>query len=146
MKGQLCNTNNYKHQYIMEIEIKIGPSGRIIPFMGGREITMTESPFLIFLATAGMCSAVFVQAFMNQRGIPTDEVKIIQKMNYDQFTNHVGDINIHVDLPGAFPEKYKSAIISVINQCPVKQHLLTPPSFNVIATIGEGDKSAEVAA
>jgi putative redox protein len=114
--------------------------------MGGREITMTESPFLIFLATAGMCSAVFVQAFMNQRGLPTDDVKIIQKMNYDNFTNQVGEIDIHVDLPGTFPEKYKSAIVSVINQCPVKQHLLKPPTFNVIANISEGDKSEEVAA
>ena len=121
----------------MEIEIKIDSSGRIIPFMGKQEITMQESPFLIFLATAGMCSAVFVQAFMRQRGLPTDEVRIVQKMNYDQATNHVDDIDIQVGLPGNFPEKYKSAIINVVNQCPVKQHLLRPPTFNVVANIEE---------
>ena len=119
----------------MEIEIKIDSSGRIVPFMGEKEITMQESPFLIFLATAGMCSAVFVQAFMKQRGLPTDKVKIVQKMNYDHVTNHVDDIDIQVDLPENFPEKYKSAIINVVNQCPVKQHLLRPPTFNVVANI-----------
>ena len=119
----------------MEIEIKFDNTGRIVPYMNGDEITMNVSPFLIFLATAGMCSAVFVQAFMNQRGLSTDEVKIVQKMKYDYATNKVLDIDIHVDLPEGFPEKYNSAIKRVVDQCPVKQHLLAPPSFNVITNI-----------
>ena len=118
----------------MEIEIKF-ENGRIVPYLNHQEITMDVSPFLIFLATAGMCSAVFVQAFMSQRGMSVEDVKIVQRMNYDQFTNKVGDIDIHVDLPESFPEKYKTAIVNVINQCPVKQHLLEPPTFNVIPTI-----------
>jgi ribosomal protein S12 methylthiotransferase accessory factor len=121
----------------MEIEIKFDEYGRIIPFMNGSQITMKVSPFLIFLATAGMCSAVFVQAFMTQRGMSTDGVKIIQKMNYDYFSNQVKDIDIHVDLPEGFPEKYNSAIKRVVDQCPVKQHLMAPPSFNVITNIDQ---------
>ena len=124
----------------MNIEIKF-ESGRIIPYLGEQEITMDVSPFLIFLATAGMCSAVYVQAFMSQRGMSLDGVKILQKMNYNQFTNQVTDIDINVDLPAKFPEKYKSAIINVVNQCPVKQHLLEPPTFNVVPNIA-GEKSA----
>jgi putative redox protein len=126
----------------MEIEIKF-ENGRIVPYLGNQEITMDVSPFLIFLATAGMCSAVFVQAFMSQRGMSVDDVKIIQRMNYNQMTNQVTDIDIHVDLPASFPEKYKAAIVNVVNQCPVKQHLLEPPTFNVIPTI-EG-KATQVA-
>lgn len=118
----------------MEIEIKF-ENGRIVPYLGHQEITMDVSPFLIFLATAGMCSAVFVQAFMSQRGMSVEDVKIIQRMNYNQLTNQVSDIDIHVDLPASFPEKYKSAIVNVVNQCPVKQHLLEPPAFNVIPSI-----------
>ena len=125
----------------MEIEIKF-QQGRIIPYMGNQEITMDVSPFLIFLATAGMCSAVFVQAFMNQRGISSEGVKITQKMNYNQFTNKVSDIDIHIALPSDFPEKYKSAIVNVVNQCPVKQHLLEPPTFNVIPSIAEQQEVA----
>ena len=118
----------------MEIEIKF-ENGRIVPYLGNQEITMDVSPFLIFLATAGMCSAVFVQAFMSQRGMSVDDVTIIQRMNYNQFTNQVSDIDIHIDLPASFPEKYKTAIVNVVNQCPVKQHLLQPPTFNVLPTI-----------
>ncbi|MCK5781004.1 MAG: OsmC family protein [Flavobacteriales bacterium] len=116
----------------MDIEIKFDKLGKIVPFIGGREITMNESPFLIFLATAGMCSAVYVQAFMQQRGMSTDDVKIIQKMDYNQMTNMVGKIDIVVDLPESFPAKYNKAIKNVIAQCPVKRHLAEAPSFNVI--------------
>ena len=115
----------------MNIDIKF-EGERIVPYMHGQEITMDVSPFIIFLATAGMCSAVFVQAFLHQRGMTTDGVKITQKMNYNPMTNHVGDIDIEIDLPENFPEKYQKAIVNVVNQCPVKQHLINPPSFNVI--------------
>jgi len=119
----------------MDIQIKFDENDRIVPFMNGAEITMNESPFLIFLATAGMCSAVFVKAFMQQRGLPFHEVGITQRMNYDRMTNMVHDIDIIVDLPAGFPEKYTSAIKNVIAQCPVKRHLAQPPTFNVIANI-----------
>ncbi|MFA5297898.1 MAG: OsmC family protein [Lutibacter sp.] len=119
----------------MEIQIKFDENGGIVPFMNGAKITMNESPFLIFLATAGMCSAVFVKSFMQQRGLPINEVGITQKMNYDRVTNMVNDIDIVVDLPADFPEKYVSAIKNVVAQCPVKRHLAQPPTFNVIANL-----------
>lgn len=119
----------------MEIQIKFDENGRIIPFMNGAEITMNESPFLIFLATAGMCSAVFVRSFIQQRGLPFQEVGITQKMNYNRMTNMVSDIDMVVDLPVNFPEKYVGAIKNVIAQCPVKRHLAEPPTFNVIANL-----------
>ena len=119
----------------MDIEIKFDANGKIVPYIGGREITMNESPFLIFLATAGMCSAVYVQAFMQQRGMSLDEVKIIQRMDYNQMTNMVGKIDIMVDLPESFPAKYNNAIKNVIAQCPVKRHLADAPSFDVITNL-----------
>ena len=123
----------------MDIEIKF-EGERIVPYMHGNEITMDVSPFLIFLATAGMCSAVFVQAFMHQRGLSTEGIRIVQKMSYDPMTNHVEDIDIHIDLPAGFPEKYQRAIVNVVNQCPVKQHLIDPPSFNVIPNLAGAEK------
>jgi len=103
----------------MDLKIKFDKNGRIVPFINGTEITMNESPFLIFLATAGMCSAVYVKAFMQQRGLPIDEVEITQRMNYNQMTNMVKDIDIIVDLPAS----------------PVKRHLAEPPTFNVTTNL-----------
>jgi len=119
----------------MDIQIKFDESGRIIPFMNGNEITMNESPFLIFLASAGMCSAVFVRAFMQQRGFSITDVSITQRMDYDQSSNMVKNMDIIIDLPASFPEKYKNAIKNVVAQCPVKRHLAQPPTFNVIPNL-----------
>ena len=119
----------------LNIDIKFGENGRIIPFMNGNEITMNESPFIVFLATAGMCSAVFVRAFVEQRGISSKDVVITQIMDYDQATNHVSNILIDLQLPADFPAKYSGAIKKVVNQCPVKQHLLNPPVFEVVTNL-----------
>lgn len=119
----------------MNIDINFDPTGRIVPSYGGREITMNESPYMIFLATAGMCSAVYVRAFLAQRGMSLEGVSLTQKMNYNRMTNMVEDIDIYVNLPKTFPAKYSKAIINVVNQCPVKQHFITPPKMEVITNI-----------
>jgi ribosomal protein S12 methylthiotransferase accessory factor len=119
----------------MDLKINFDESGRIVPSMNGNEITMNESPFLIFLATAGMCSAVYVRAFLQQRGMTLEGVSLTQRMEYDQMTNMVKTIDIIIDLPESFPEKYKETIKKVVAQCPVKRHLAEPPVFNVIPNL-----------
>ena len=121
----------------LTIDIRFGMNDRIIPYMNGNEITMNDSPFVVFLATAGMCSAVFVKAFGEQRGVDYNDIIITQKMDYDQFTNQVSRIDILLDLPESFPVKYRNAIKKVVDQCPVKQHLVNVPSFNVITNLDE---------
>ena len=116
----------------LNIDIKFGNNGRIVPFMNGNEITMNDSPFIVFLATSGMCSAVFARAFIEQRNLSLDSLVISQIMDYDQRTNHVSEILIDLKMPVDFPEKYTTAIKKVVNQCPVKQHLLNPPTFEVV--------------
>jgi putative redox protein len=115
----------------MQITIKFDENGKILPFTGGNPITMSESPFLIFLASAGMCSAVYVRAFLAQRGISLEGVTVIENIIYNRSTNMVETINIHASLPATFPEKYKNAIKAAIAQCPVKRHLGTPPNFEI---------------
>ena len=117
---------------MMTIDIKFATDGRIIPYLGHREITMNESPFLIFLATAGMCSAVYVKAFCSQRDIALNQIKVAQIMEYNPKTNLVTAIDIKLDLGVGFPEKYESAIKNVVDQCPIKKHLDLPPKFNVV--------------
>ena len=116
----------------MIIDIKFATDGCIVPYLGHREITMNESPFLIFLATAGMCSAVYVKGFCKQRKIPLDLINISQVMEYEAKTNLVTAINIHLDLDEKFPVKYKEALKNVVALCPIKRHLELPPDFNVI--------------
>jgi uncharacterized OsmC-like protein len=115
----------------MDIIVKFDQLGRIVPTIGGKEITMNESPYLIFLATAGMCSAVYIRAFMQQRNFLLEGVTLTQKMSYNQITNMVEKIDILVNLPASFPIKYTSAIKNVVSQCPVKKHFEVPPIMDV---------------
>ena len=109
--------------------------GNTVPYLNGKQVTMNESPFLIFLASIGMCSAVYVRSFLSQRGIPFNDVVINQKMEYDQAVGMVKSIEIAVDLPNHFPEKYKGAIKKVVDQCLVKRHLINAPELNVTTNI-----------
>ncbi len=119
----------------MILQTTFDTQGNLIPQMNGKTITMNDSPFLIFLATIGMCSAVYVRSFLAQRGIPFGEVAINQHMNYDQSTGMVKTINIVVDLPNGFPEKYNKAIKKVVDQCLVKRHLVEAPELAVLTNL-----------
>lgn len=115
----------------MNIEIRFNEKGKIIPSYNGTDITMEDSPYMIFLSTVGMCSAVYVRSFLNQRNIPLEGVSLTQKIAHNPTTNMVEDMGVTVNLSNEFPHKYNKAIKLVIHQCPVKKHLITPPSITV---------------
>jgi ribosomal protein S12 methylthiotransferase accessory factor len=115
----------------MNIDIRFNETGKIIASYNGKDITMDESPYMIYLATAGMCSAVYVRAFLSQRQMSLEEVKLTQKITYNSVTNMVENMDIKVDLPNTFPTKYNKAIKAVVDQCPVKKHMVTPPTVTV---------------
>lgn len=119
----------------MDLHIGFDSNARIVPSINGNEITMNESPYLIFLATAGMCSAVYVRAFLQQRNMSLAGVSLTQRMQYNQLTNMVEKIEILVHLSDDFPAKYVSAIKHVVSQCPVKKHFETPPIMEVVTNL-----------
>jgi len=119
----------------MVLQTIFDEQGNTVPYLNGKKITMNESPFLIFLASIGMCSGVYVRSFLSQREIPFGDVAINQHMNYDQSTGMVKTINIVVDLSDGFPEKYKGAIKKVVDQCLVKRHLIDAPELSVTTNI-----------
>lgn len=89
------------------------------------------APFTLFLASIGTCAGIYIKSFCDQRGIPTDEISITQKMNYNYKTRLIDHIELKVHLPASFPEKYKSALINTANLCAVKEHLKNPPAIEV---------------
>ncbi|MBN1633939.1 MAG: OsmC family protein [Ignavibacteria bacterium] len=89
------------------------------------------APFDLFLASIGTCAGIYVKSFCDQRGIPTENIRIYQNIKYDMKNRLIGEINLDIDLPPDFPEKYKDAVINAANLCAVKKHLLVPPQINV---------------
>ena len=95
------------------------------------------APFDLFLASIGTCAGIYVKSFCTQRGIPTEDITIVQTMEIDHEKGMIGKIQLDIELPESFPVKYKDAVIKVANLCAVKKHLLNPPEIEVIANIAE---------
>jgi putative redox protein len=92
------------------------------------------SPFELFLASIGTCAGIYVKSFCDQRGIPSENIKIIQTSNYDKQTGLPANIKIDIQLPEDFPDKYRAAVINVAELCKVKKTIASPPKFEVITT------------
>jgi ribosomal protein S12 methylthiotransferase accessory factor len=89
------------------------------------------APFSVFLASIATCAGVYVLGFCQQRGLPTEGIKLVQRLEVDRATGMVAKIGIDIQVPPGFPEKYHEALVRAANQCAVKKHLEHPPSFDV---------------
>ncbi|NTW33540.1 MAG: osmotically inducible protein OsmC [Bacteroidetes bacterium] len=92
---------------------------------------LAPTPFDLFLASLGTCAGAYIKSFCDQRGLSTENIKLFQEMEYDQTTHLFKKINIEIQVPKDFPEKYHEALVTVAGKCKVKRHLLNPPEINV---------------
>ncbi len=94
-------------------------------------ISSAPSPFATFLASIGTCAGIYVLGFCQQRGIPTDGVQLIQKVHRDQNNGMVGKIELDIQVPPGFPQKYLPSLVRSAELCAVKKHMEKPPEFDV---------------
>lgn len=99
------------------------------PQAGGADLA--PAPFALFLASIGTCAGIYVLGFCRQRGLSTDGIRIVQRMERDPRTGMVATVALDIEVPPAFPDKYHEALVRAANQCAVKKHLETPPRFDV---------------
>lgn len=100
------------------------------PPRGGGEGS-APTPFLTFLSTIGTCAGIYVLGFCRQRGIPTDDIRLVQRMRADPMTGMVVDVQVTIELPESFPAKYADAVVRAAEQCAVKKHFEHPPVIRV---------------
>ncbi len=81
------------------------------------------APFDLYLASIGTCAGIYVKSFCDNRKIPTDGIRIIQKTEFDKETGLPVDITIDIKLPPDFPEKYKDSVVKVADLCKVKKSI-----------------------
>lgn len=93
------------------------------------------APFDLFLASIGTCAGIYVKSFCDNRNIPADGIKIIQKAEFSEESGLPVKIVIDIQLPPDFPEKYRASVINVAELCKVKKSIASPPLFEVKATI-----------
>jgi putative redox protein len=93
------------------------------------------APFELFLASIGTCAGIYVKSFCDNRKIPTENIKIIQRTEYDKESGLPVNITLDIQLPADFPEKYIAPVISVAELCKVKKSIVNPPVFQIISSI-----------
>ena len=99
------------------------------PQAGGEGSAPT--PFATFLASLGTCAGIYVLGFCRQRELPTNGIRIVQRLDVDPSTGMVATVALDIHVPPSFPEKYRSALIRSAGQCTVKKHLEAPPRFEI---------------
>jgi ribosomal protein S12 methylthiotransferase accessory factor len=93
------------------------------------------SPFHLFLASIGTCAGIYVAGFCQKRGLPTDGIRLVQRNRFDPETGALAKVEIDVQVPPGFPEKYLDALARVADQCAVKKSIQAQPSFEVKAAV-----------
>jgi len=89
------------------------------------------SPFDTFLASIGTCAGIYVLGFCQQRGLPTDGIRLIERVYRDPSIGMVTKIDVEIQVPPTFPEKYLPSLVRSAELCAVKKHIEHPPAFDV---------------
>lgn len=92
------------------------------------------TPFSVFLSSIGTCAGIYVLGFCQQRGIPTHGIRIVQHVHSNPFTHMVDQIDLDIQVPSSFPDKYRDSLIRSAELCAVKKHLENPPQFDITTT------------
>ena len=130
----------------MDMEIVFPGGARVDAVAGNMVITTNQdgsapSPFSLFLASMGTCAGIYVLNFCLQRNLPTDGLRILQHTHTDPLTRMVDRVELDIQLPPGFPEKYKDAVIRSADLCAVKKHLDQPPQFEIYTSVRENEVS-----
>ncbi len=129
-----------------EITVSL-PGGRRVDARVGKHLVRTDqpvedggedtspSPFQLFLASIGTCAGVFVQGFCTKRGISSEGIRIRERPHLHPETGALTAVELDIEVPPSFPEKYREALVRVADQCSVKRAIAAQPRFEVRAVV-----------
>ena len=100
------------------------------PVYAGGEGT-APAPFDLFMGSIATCAGYYVLAFCLSRGIPMDGIEVAMRMQRNEESKRIDRIDIDVQLPPEFPDKYTRAVIKAVDTCAVKVHMFDPPAFEI---------------
>jgi ribosomal protein S12 methylthiotransferase accessory factor len=125
----------------MEMIIDFPGGSRVDAHFGGFAVPTDQppagsapTPFAVFLSSIGTCAGIYVLGFCRQRGIPTDGIRIVQRVQSNPLTHMVDTVGLEIQVPPEFPDKYRDSLIRSAELCAVKKHLENPPKFDIITT------------
>jgi ribosomal protein S12 methylthiotransferase accessory factor len=98
------------------------------PVDGGGE-DAAPSPYQLFLASLATCAGIFVQGFCAKRELPTEGIGLVLRTENDPEGGALARVSIDIEVPPSFPEKYREALVRVVDGCSVKRAIQAQPAF-----------------
>lgn len=128
----------------MDIRVSFPGGKRVDAAVGGHVITTDQpealggadsapAPFDLFLASIATCAGIYALGFCQARGLPTEGLSLLQRVEYDPETSLPRHVKLELTLPTGFPDKYRTAIVRAAERCKVKQTIAAQPTFEVVA-------------
>jgi ribosomal protein S12 methylthiotransferase accessory factor len=100
------------------------------PSIGGGAAS-APTPFAVFLSSIGTCAGIYVLGFCKQRNLPTEGIRILERVNSNPANGMLDSIDLEIQVPESFPEKYRDSLVRSAELCKVKKTIENPPTFNV---------------
>ncbi len=100
-------------------------------------VASAPTPFATFLASIGTCAGIYVLGFCQQRNLPTDGIRIVERVHSNPYNGMVEKIDLDILVPPTFPEKYRDSLVRSAELCAVKKHLEKPPKFEIATKVTE---------
>jgi len=100
-------------------------------------VASAPTPFAVFLSSIGTCAGIYVLGFCRQRGLSADDIRIMERVHSNPYNGMVEQIDLEIQVPPSFPEKYRDSLIHSAELCAVKKHLEKPPKFEITTKVTE---------
>ncbi len=100
-------------------------------------VASAPTPFAVFLSSIGTCAGIYVLGFCRQRNLPAEGIHILERVHSNPYTGMVEKIDLEIQVPPTFPEKYRDSLIRSAELCAVKKHLEKPPKFEITTQVAE---------
>jgi putative redox protein len=95
---------------------------------GGEDSAPT--PFALFAASMATCAGIFVVGFCQKRGLSTEGIRVVERLHHGE-DGVLAGVDLDIEVPASFPEKYRDALVRVADQCSVKRAIQAQPRFEV---------------
>lgn len=103
--------------------------------LGGED--SAPAPFDLFLASLATCAGFFVLRFCQQRDIPAEGIRVIQRHEMTEDRKELKKAVISIHTPPDFPAKYHGALARSVDQCTVKRSIAATPELLVEVSSAE---------
>lgn len=136
-----------------ELRVTFPGGRRVNAELGGRTIATDQppeaggegsapEPFALFAASIGTCAGFYALAFCQSRGLDTTGLALRQRLRFED--RRLAAVEIDVDLPPGFPEKYREALLRAVDGCKVKKAIQAAPEIVVRTVVAPAEGQARV--